>query len=169
MTLCVEQILLVDVRAGSDEFELAVDVEAEGGEVLLEPGFGVDHGEHVSPAGPVEVVGLADDGFEVDVGFVGEFVPVEVVDGGDVLLADFDELLLEVAFDLGDAAGFEVGEVVGGDGGGEGGRGVGEKGLGGLFFGDLLVEDFLGFVRCGHRRHGRLSGQSDSAQGEIIR
>lgn len=66
----------------------------------MRPLVGRDHGEDVFSANAVEVVGFADGGFEVDVGFVDELVPIEVLDGGDVFLAHLEELLLEVALDL---------------------------------------------------------------------
>lgn len=68
------------------------------------PLIGRDHGEGVFSANAIEVVGFANSGFEVDVCFVDELVPVEVLDGGDVFLAHLDKLLLEVALDLADAA-----------------------------------------------------------------
>ncbi len=91
------------------------------------PLIGSDHGEGVFAPNTVEVVALADDGFEVDVGFVDELVPVEVLDGGDVFLAHLEELLLEVALDLADATGFESGKVVGDDLRAQGGDRIGHK------------------------------------------
>lgn len=90
--------------AGLGEFPLAIHVEAEAGEVAVRPLVGSNHGEGVFIPDGIKVVGLADHGFEIDVGFVDELVPIEVLDGGDVFLAHLDELLLEVALDLADAA-----------------------------------------------------------------
>ena len=89
---------------GFCELPLAVKIETKAGKVAVRPLVGSDHGQGVFASNGIEVVGLADDGFEVDVGFVDELVPVEVLDGGDVFLAHLDKLLLEVAFDLADAA-----------------------------------------------------------------
>ena len=82
---------------------MAVDVEPETAEVRVKPLFGCDHGEEVVVLHPVEMVGLAGDRFEADAGFVDELVPVEVFDGAEVLLAELEELLVEVAFHLADA------------------------------------------------------------------
>ena len=67
------------------------------------PLVGGNHGEGIFSPDAVEVVGLADGGLEVDVGFVDEFVPVKVLNGGGVFFAHLDELLLQIALDLGDA------------------------------------------------------------------
>ena len=108
------------------------------------PLLGGDHGEGVFSANTVEVVDLANNRLEVDIGFVDELVPVEVFDGGDVFLPHLDELLLKVAFDLADATGFEGREVVGDDFGTEGRDRVGHEGpcvddgIGSEFIHDLV-------------------------------
>lgn len=138
------------VNTSLDELPLAVEVEAEGGEVFLGPLVGSDHGEDVLLAHAVEVVGFADGGFELDVGLVDELVPVEVLDGGDVFPAHFLELVAEVFFDLAEAAGFEGGEVVGDDPGAEGGDGVGHEGAGpGLFRDEFVHVCLLRWQRSG--------------------
>lgn len=96
--------------------------------MAVRPLVGCNHGQGVFVPDGIEVVGLADDGLEIDVGFIDELVPVEVLDGGDVFLAHLDELLLEVALDLADASRFEGGEVVGNDPRAEGGDRIREKG-----------------------------------------
>ena len=53
-----------------------------------------NHGEGVFIANPVEVVGLSDGGFKVDIGFVNELVPIKMFNGRDVFFAHFNELLL---------------------------------------------------------------------------
>ena len=95
---------------------------------------GADHAELVTGGHAVEVIHFADDGFEADVAFVDEFVPVEGVDDFEVAFAEFDEFLLEFALDAADAPGFEGGEVLGDDSGGESRGGVGQEG-GALFAG----------------------------------
>lgn len=62
------------------------------------PFLGADHGEEFAAADFVEVVGLADDWFKVDVCLVDQFVPVEVINGGEVFLTEFGEFLLEFPF-----------------------------------------------------------------------
>lgn len=85
-----EEFSLIDIFTNLDEFELSINIEAKTGKVFLKPLVGGDHGEKVASTSMVKVVFLADDRFEVDVGFVSEFVPVEVGDGGDVFFADLD-------------------------------------------------------------------------------
>lgn len=130
-----EEFLFINAISGNDELELSINIQPDGGEVLLIPLLGCNHGEQVAPASVVEIVGLTHHGLEVDIGLVGELVPIEVGDGGHVLLADLDELLLEVTLDLGDAPGLKGSQVVGDDGWGEGGGGVGEKGSRGFLVG----------------------------------
>ena len=68
----------------------------------------------------VEVVELTDDWFEVNICFVEELVPIELVDGFDVLLPHFDELLLEFTLNLTNASSFEVRQIIGDDLGAQG-------------------------------------------------
>lgn len=67
------------------------------------PLVGCDHGKGVFSTNTIEVVDLSDNRLKVDIGFINELVPVEVLDGGNVFLAHLDELLLEIALDLADA------------------------------------------------------------------
>ena len=83
--------------------------------MLVVPFGGADHRQELSPAHFVEMIDLADNGFEVNVGLVDQLVPVEMVDGGEVFLADLGELLLELPFHLGNAPRLEGAEVVGDD------------------------------------------------------
>ena len=78
----------------------------------------------------IEVINLSDNRLKVDLGFVNEFVPVEMLDGRDVLLAHFLELQLQVTFDLTNTTGFEVGEVVGDNPRTQGGDWIREKSSG---------------------------------------
>ena len=114
-------------HAGFGEFPLTINIEAEAREMTVRPLVGPDHRESVFAPNAVEVVGLADNRLEIDLGFVNELVPVEVLDGGDVLLADFHQLLLEIAFDLADATGLEGGEIGGNDAWTQGGNRIGEE------------------------------------------
>lgn len=122
-----EEFARVDAGAGLDDLPLAVHVEADGGEVFLTPLIGGNHGEHLASADIVEVIDAADDGLELDFSLVNELVPVEVVDGGEVGLSDFLELLLKVALDLGNAPGFEGGKVVRNDRGAKRRYGIRQK------------------------------------------
>lgn len=71
-----------------------------------------DHGEGVLVANPVEMVGLSDGRLEVNVCFVDKLVPIKMLNSCDVFFAHFDELLLQISFDLADASGFEGREIV---------------------------------------------------------
>jgi hypothetical protein len=103
------------VNTSLNQLPLAVEIEAEAGEVFLGPLIGSDHGKDVFLTDAIEVVSLAHDGFELDIGLINELVPVEVFDGADVLLPHFGEFLMEVTLDLAEAAGFEGGEIIGDD------------------------------------------------------
>ncbi len=67
------------------------------------------------------MIDLAADGLKTKVAFVDELVPVERVDHLHVALLDFDHLLLQHALGTGDAAGFEAGEILRDDLGGQSG------------------------------------------------
>ena len=87
-----------------------------------------DHRESVDSANAVEMVDLPGHWFKINVCFVDQFVPVEVLDGCDVFLPHLDQLLLQVTLDLTNAARLEGREVVGYDPGTQGRDRVGHKG-----------------------------------------
>jgi hypothetical protein len=74
-----------------------------------------------------QVVKLANDGFETEVGLADDLVPVEGINDAKVFFAQLNELLLQVTLDAGDAAAFEVGEVLRDDFGTQPGGGIMEE------------------------------------------
>ena len=111
ITLNAEQSLLINPIGNGLQFPLSVDIEPHGGEVFVVPLVRGDHGKQFAATDFIEVVDLADDGLEVYIRLVNEFVPVEMIDRGQVGLTNFGEFLLQLSFHLGNTARLERTEI----------------------------------------------------------
>jgi len=86
------------------------------------------------------MIGFSNNRFEMNLRFVNELVPVKMFNCCDVFFANFDELFLQVAFNLADSPRLKSREVGGNDAGTQSRYGIRKKGS--LVY-DLIILNFL--------------------------
>lgn len=85
-----------------------------------------------------------DNRLESNLRFIDEFVPIEMIDGAQILLTDFLEFLLQIPFHLGDAAGFERTEIRRNDRRTQGGDRIRKERLRNGFLRHVFLGEILG-------------------------